>query len=355
MFRAQATLALEFEREGDWGDLLPREYGVLYALAGAPNGLRMTELCDDVLLTQAGISRLVSRLEKRGLVQRSGDPADARAYRIRLTPEGVEVQRALGRTHGRQVAEAMTRALDDEQLRTLRELSLALSPPRAAEKEPTMNDIHPGPPPGRGQRRGQRPILDPAARRPDRPEDRGHPPRHRHTRDREHHRPRPDRGRHRRSLVSGFPNEAVQEAIDRLAKADAIIAATPVYKAGISGLFKSFADLLDNDLLIAKPVILAATGGSARHAMVVDDQLRPLFAFLRAIPTPTSLYAAPEDWASSDLGHRLARAATELALLVRSGAPARSPTTTGPATRTSSPATRPGRSARSATSTSTAT
>ena len=88
MFRAQSTLALEFEREGDWGDLLPREYGVLYALAGARDGLRMTELCDDVLLTQAGISRLVSRLEKRGLVQRSGDPADARAYRIRLTAAG---------------------------------------------------------------------------------------------------------------------------------------------------------------------------------------------------------------------------------------------------------------------------
>ena len=135
MFRAQSTLALEFEREGDWGDLLPREYGVLYALSGAPNGLRMTELCDDVLLTQAGISRLVSRLEKRDLVERSGDPADARAYRIRLTPEGVEVQRRLGRTHGRQVADAMTRALDDDQLRTLRELSQALTA-RASERNP---------------------------------------------------------------------------------------------------------------------------------------------------------------------------------------------------------------------------
>jgi FMN reductase len=123
------------------------------------------------------------------------------------------------------------------------------------------------------------------------------------------------------SIVSGFPSPKVQEAIERLAAADAIIASTPVYKAGISGLFKSFADLIDNDLLIAKPVVLAATGGTARHAMVVDEQLRPLFAFLRAIPTPTSLYAAPEDWGSSDLGRRITRAATELALLVRSGAP----------------------------------
>ena len=124
-----------------------------------------------------------------------------------------------------------------------------------------------------------------------------------------------------RSLVSGFPTEKVHDAIDRLAASDAIIASTPVYKAGISGLFKSFADLIDNDLLIAKPAILAATGGTPRHAMVVDEQLRPLFAFLRAIPTPTSLYAAPEDWGSADLGQRIARAATELALLLRSGAP----------------------------------
>jgi len=121
-----------------------------------------------------------------------------------------------------------------------------------------------------------------------------------------------------RSLVAGFPTEAVQEALDLLAKADAIVASAPVYKAGISGLFKSFADLIDNDLLIAKPVVLAATGGSPRHAMVVDEQLRPLFAFLRAIPTPTSVYAAPEDWGASDLGNRIARAATELTLLVRS-------------------------------------
>lgn len=121
------------------------------------------------------------------------------------------------------------------------------------------------------------------------------------------------------ALVSGMPNRKVTAAIEDLAESDAIIASTPVYKAGISGLFKSFADLLDNDLLIAKPVILAATGGTSRHAMVVDDQLRPLFAFLRAIPMPTSLYAAPEDWGSPDLGDRISRAAGELAIFLRNG------------------------------------
>ena len=86
MFRAQATLAREFEREGEWGELLPSEYGVLYALSRAPEGLRIIDLCDDALLTQAGVSRLVSRLELRGLVERSGDPQDGRASRIRLRP-----------------------------------------------------------------------------------------------------------------------------------------------------------------------------------------------------------------------------------------------------------------------------
>ena len=121
------------------------------------------------------------------------------------------------------------------------------------------------------------------------------------------------------AIVSGFPGERLQTAIERLAAADAVIASTPVYKAGISGLLKSFVDVLDNDLLIGKPVVLAATAGTPRHAMVVDEQLRPLFAFLRALPVPTSLFAAPDDWGSSMLGDRIARAAAELTMLVISG------------------------------------
>jgi FMN reductase len=122
-----------------------------------------------------------------------------------------------------------------------------------------------------------------------------------------------------RAAVAGFPGEALKPAIDRLAAADAIIAATPIYKAGISGLFKTFVDVLDNDLIVAKPVLLAATGGTARHALVIDDQMRALFAYMRALTLPTSVYAAPEDWASSELGKRIERAATELAVMVRAG------------------------------------
>jgi FMN reductase len=122
-----------------------------------------------------------------------------------------------------------------------------------------------------------------------------------------------------RAAVAGFPGEAVQEAIDRLAAADAIVVGTPVYKAGMSGLLKTFVDILDNDLIVAKPVLLAATGGTPRHALVIDDGMRPLFAYMRALTLPTSVYAAPEDWGSPELGRRIERAATELAVVVRAG------------------------------------
>jgi FMN reductase len=122
-----------------------------------------------------------------------------------------------------------------------------------------------------------------------------------------------------RATVSGVPSPELQSTTRRLAAADGVIAATPVYKAGLSGLFKSFVDLLDNDLLVAKPILLAATAGSARHALVVDEQMRPLFAYLRALSLPTSVFATPEDWGVGELGERIERAAGELSVLLRAG------------------------------------
>ncbi|HEY0932124.1 MAG TPA: CE1759 family FMN reductase [Trebonia sp.] len=121
------------------------------------------------------------------------------------------------------------------------------------------------------------------------------------------------------ALTSQLVTPRLQQAVDALGAADGVIAAAPVYKAGASGLFTSFFHVLDNDLLIGKPVILAATAGTARHALVVDDQLRSLFAYLRTLPVPTSLFAAPEDWQDDHLGQRVDRAAFELVLLMESG------------------------------------
>ena len=121
------------------------------------------------------------------------------------------------------------------------------------------------------------------------------------------------------ALVSQLITPKLQKAVTALGDADGIIASTPVYKAGASGLFTSFFQVLDNDLLIAKPVVLAVTAGTARHALVADDQIRPLFAYLRALTVPTSLFAAPEDWGDPALNERVDRAARELVLLMESG------------------------------------
>jgi FMN reductase len=121
------------------------------------------------------------------------------------------------------------------------------------------------------------------------------------------------------ALVTQNLGPGLTAAVESLAVADGIVAATPIYKAGVSGLFKSFFDVLDNDLLIAKPIAPIATAGTARHALVVDESMRPLFAYMRALTIPTSVFAATEDWAEGGLDQRLDRAALELTLLMESG------------------------------------
>jgi DNA-binding MarR family transcriptional regulator len=187
--------------------LLPREYGVLYALSTAADGLRIKELGNDVLLSQPGMSRLIARLEVRGLVERADDPHDARACRIRLTPAGIDAQPQVDAAHGRHIAAAMT--------------------------------------------------------------------------------------------------------------------------------------------------LLAATVGGSLHALVVDEQLRPLFAHLHALTLSTSVFAAPEDWATSALGSVIERAATELAVILDAGADTGSPIAPGRAISTRSPAEPPARHGPQPTSTST--
>jgi FMN reductase len=121
------------------------------------------------------------------------------------------------------------------------------------------------------------------------------------------------------ALLGGLTSPSLRRAFDALADADVVVAGAPIYKAGISGLFKSFLDVLDNDLLVGKTVLLAATAGSPRHALVVDDHLRPLFAFMRAVTAPTSVFAAPEDWADPLLMRRLQRAGHEAMAIHRAG------------------------------------
>ncbi|CAL9300648.1 CE1759 family FMN reductase [Streptomyces sp. SudanB182_2057] len=117
-------------------------------------------------------------------------------------------------------------------------------------------------------------------------------------------------------FTNGFPGKALAAAQDAVAEADGLIVVTPVFSASYSGLFKSFFDVLDKDALAGKPVLIAATGGSARHSLVLEHALRPLFAYLRAVVVPTAVYAASEDWGAEGLPERIERAAGELAALM---------------------------------------
>lgn len=124
------------------------------------------------------------------------------------------------------------------------------------------------------------------------------------------------------NFVTGFPSAPLAAAIDAVTSAQGVIVVTPVFTASYSGLFKSFFDLIDPDALTGKPVLIAATGGTARHSLVLEHALRPLFAYLRATVVPTAVYAASEDWGSGGdeytegLPGRIRRAAAELSALM---------------------------------------
>ncbi|MFF8833261.1 CE1759 family FMN reductase [Streptomyces sp. NPDC015131] len=130
-----------------------------------------------------------------------------------------------------------------------------------------------------------------------------------------------------RHLVTGFPPPRLATAIDAVTRADGLIAVTPVFAASYSGLFKSFFDLIDPGALTGTPVLIAATGGTARHSLVLDHALRPLFAHLRTTVAPTGVYAASGDWGSGGdtytdgLPARIRRAGGELAALVAARPP----------------------------------
>ena len=121
------------------------------------------------------------------------------------------------------------------------------------------------------------------------------------------------------NLLTGFPSPRLRAAIDAVIGADGLVAVSPIFNASYSGLFKTFFDVLERDSLAGLPVIIAATGGTARHSLALDHALRPLFAYMGAATVPTGVFAAAEDWgegdvsAERDLADRIERAAAELA------------------------------------------
>jgi len=137
LLSAHAVLMKEFAADGIWRDISIREYDVLYTLAKCRGALRLGELHRHVLLSQPALSRLVERLEQRGLVQRCADPADGRGVLLSLTDEGRARQRELGQRHARDVARALSARVDPDELAALAAIcqKLAQPPVRAAASD----------------------------------------------------------------------------------------------------------------------------------------------------------------------------------------------------------------------------
>jgi FMN reductase len=117
-------------------------------------------------------------------------------------------------------------------------------------------------------------------------------------------------------LLTGFATGDLAAAEEAVAQADGVIAVTPVFSASYSGLFKTFFDVLEPGALDGTPVLVAATAGTARHSLVLEHALRPLFTYLHAVVVPTGVFAASEDFGSTSLTARIERAAGELATAV---------------------------------------
>lgn len=124
------------------------------------------------------------------------------------------------------------------------------------------------------------------------------------------------------AMLVGFATAELEEAFETLAAADGLIAVTPAFNASFSGLFKCFFDVLPEETLTDLPVLIAATGGTERHSLVLEHALRPMFSYLHAVVSPTGVYAATDDFgtksSSGGLSGRITKAAADYARLLAS-------------------------------------
>ncbi len=118
------------------------------------------------------------------------------------------------------------------------------------------------------------------------------------------------------AMLTGFPTGDLARVVEDVAEADALVVVSPTFSASISGLVKSFFDILEPGTLTGKPVLLAATGGTERHSLMIDFAMRPLFSYLGALPVRTGVFAATSDFGGAgavSLAGRVAQATDELA------------------------------------------
>ena len=127
------------------------------------------------------------------------------------------------------------------------------------------------------------------------------------------------------AMLTGYATSELEDAFETVACADGLIAVTPAFNASFSGLFKSFFDVLPEESLSDMPVLIAATGGTERHSLVLEHALRPMFSYLHAVVSPTGVYAATDDFgaggSAARLSERIGKAAADFARLLRACGP----------------------------------
>lgn len=128
------------------------------------------------------------------------------------------------------------------------------------------------------------------------------------------------------AMTSGLVSEAMEESFETIRNAAGVIVVTPIYNASMAGLLKSYLDMLPESSLKGAPILMGATGGTARHTLALDYSLRPVLAYLKALVLPTAVFAATEDFGHPGLSARVNRAAAELVALMF-GASGRGPGT----------------------------
>jgi FMN reductase len=116
------------------------------------------------------------------------------------------------------------------------------------------------------------------------------------------------------ALVRDDLPESIETVLQSIESADLLVVASPVYRASVTGLFKHLFDFVGQYALIGKPVLLAATGGSDRHALIIEHQLRPLFGFFQALTLPLGVYASDADFTDYRVSNPALQERIELAL-----------------------------------------
>lgn len=96
-------------------------------------------------------------------------------------------------------------------------------------------------------------------------------------------------------------DEQATNVLEAVVTADLLVIGSPTYKGSYPGMLKHFIDLIDPAQLRGKPILITATGGGDRHALMVEHQLRPLFGFFMAHTIPTAIYAAGQDFCGQEI------------------------------------------------------